>query len=144
MDTLATLSVMERIVFLRRVPLFADLDTGDLERIARIASERLYSDGERIAEEGEIGGEVFIIVTGAIRVTAQGEDGQERDLALRQPGEAVGEMSVISKSPRIASLTAAGDVRALTVEQTPFEGILRERPDTALAVMRVLCARLRE
>ncbi|WP_348240794.1 cyclic nucleotide-binding domain-containing protein, partial [Salmonella enterica] len=69
---------------------------------------------------------------------------QERELARRQTGEAVGEMSVISKTPRIASMTAIGDVRALTVEQAPFEGILRERPDTALAVMRVLCARLKE
>jgi CRP/FNR family transcriptional regulator, cyclic AMP receptor protein len=144
MDTLATLSVMERIVFLRRVPLFADLDTGDLERVARIASERLFADGEQIAEQGEIGGEVFIIVTGAIRVSARGEDGQEHELAVRQPGEAVGEMSVISKTPRIASMTAVGDVRTLTVEQAPFEGILRERPDTALAVMRELCARLKE
>ena len=106
MDTLATLSVMERIVFLRRVPLFADLDTGDLERIARIASERLFADGELIAEQGEIGGEVFIIVAGVIRVSARGEDGQERELARRQAGDAVGEMSVISKTPRIASMTA--------------------------------------
>jgi len=66
------------------------------------------------------------------------------EIARRQPGDIVGEMAIISQEPRIASLVAAGEVRVLCVERKQFEALLRERPETSLAVMRVLCARLKE
>ena len=53
-------------------------------------------------------------------------------------------MSIISCEPRMASLTAKSDVRLLFIGQREFEGILRERPDTSLVVMRVLISRLKE
>ena len=53
-------------------------------------------------------------------------------------------MSIISREPRMASLTAASDLRILRIAQKEFEGILRERPQTGLAVMRVLIKRLKE
>jgi len=62
----------------------------------------------------------------------------------RGPGEYVGEMSIISREPRMASLTASSDVRLLFIGQKEFEGILRERPEASLAVMRVLINRLKE
>ena len=69
---------------------------------------------------------------------------EESELAVRGAGEYVGEMAVISRKPRMARLVAVGDVRTLCIGQKQFEGILRERPETSLAVMRVLCDRLRE
>jgi CRP-like cAMP-binding protein len=53
-------------------------------------------------------------------------------------------MSVISGSLRSASLVAAGDVHLLCLDQKSFEGLLRERPEVSLAVMRMLCERLRQ
>jgi CRP-like cAMP-binding protein len=53
-------------------------------------------------------------------------------------------MAVVSRAPRMASLVAAGDVRLLAIDRRRFERILRDRPDVALAVMDVLCSRLRE
>ena len=66
------------------------------------------------------------------------------ELARRDPGDYVGEMAVISQEPRMASLLAEGDTRVLCIERGQFEAILRERPETSLAVMRMLIARLRE
>jgi HEAT repeat protein len=139
MDTLATLSVMERILFLRRVPLFADLAPVDLQQVAALAAEQVFPDGEVLAEQGEAGEEMFIIVSGEVRVLAHGAE-----VARRGTGDVVGEMAIISQEPRMASLVAAGAVRVLCLDQASFEGLLRERPDVSLAVMRVLCARLRE
>jgi CRP-like cAMP-binding protein len=65
-------------------------------------------------------------------------------VARRKAGEYVGEMAIINQEPRMASLVAAGDLRALCIDRKQFEGLLRERPETSLAVMRVLCARLKE
>jgi CRP-like cAMP-binding protein len=53
-------------------------------------------------------------------------------------------MAIISDEPRVASLVCAGPVRTLCLDRRSFERILRERPAASLAVMRVLCDRLRE
>jgi HEAT repeat protein len=144
MQTLHTLSLMERILFLKRVPLFANLPPAELKQVAAIADEHLFVDGEIMAQQGEPGDELYVIVSGQVRVLVTGDGEQESELALRGAGDYVGEMAIISKKPRMARLVAAGDVRTLCIEQKQFEGILRERPETSLAVMRDLCDRLRE
>jgi HEAT repeat protein len=144
MQTLHTLSLMERILFLKRVPLFANLPPAELKQVAAIADEHLFVDGEVIAQQNEPGEELYVIVSGQVRVLVTTKGDQESELALRGAGEYVGEMAVISQKPRMARLVATGDVRTLCIEQKQFEGILRERPETSLAVMRVLCDRLRE
>ena len=144
MQTLNTLSLMERILFLKRVPLFANLPPAELKQVAAIADEHLFVDGEIMAQQDEPGDELYVIVSGQVRVLVTGNGGQQSELALRGAGEYVGEMAIISKKPRMARLVAAGDVRTLCIEQKQFEGILRERPETSLAVMRELCDRLRE
>ena len=144
MQTLQTLSLMERILFLRRVPLFAGLAPGDLKQVAAIAREQLFADGAILSRQGETGEEMFIIVSGEVRVVSSGEGGVEREIVRRRPGEYVGEMSIISREPRIASLLAAGEVRTLCIGRSDFEEILRLRPETSLAVMDVLCKRLKE
>jgi CRP-like cAMP-binding protein len=53
-------------------------------------------------------------------------------------------MAVITSQPRMAGLVARGDVRVLSIARPQFESILRERPETALGVIRVLCQRLAE
>ena len=144
MKTLQTLSLMERILFLKRVPLFTELPPADLKQIASIAGEHLFAAGETISAEGELGEEMYIIVSGEVRVIARGKQGKEVEIVRRTPGEYVGEMSIISREPRMASLVAKGEVRVLCIEQAEFEEILRLRPETSLALMRVLCERLKE
>jgi HEAT repeat protein len=145
MDTLATLSLMERILFLRRVPLFANLPPADLKQVATIAGEVLFSDGQVICKQGEMGTGMYIVVSGEVLVQMTSEGQKEpREVARRRTGDYVGEVSIIVQEPRMATLIALGAVRALYINQKQFEGILRERPDTSLSMMRVLCQRLKE
>jgi len=144
MDTIATLSIMERILLLRRVPLLADLSPADLKRVAAIATEHHFLDGEIIFEQDEPGDEMYVVVSGEVRVLVRNENHDDKEVARRKPGETVGEMSVISGDLRSASLIAAGDVHLLCLDQKSFEGLLRERPEVSLAVMRMLCERLRQ
>jgi HEAT repeat protein len=144
MDTIATLSIMERILLLRRVPLLADLSPADLKRVAAIATEHHLLDGEIIFEQDEPGDEMYVVVSGEVRVLVTDGEKGNREVARRKVGETVGEMSVISGSLRSASLVAAGDVHLLCLDQKSFEGLLRERPEVSLAVMRMLCERLRQ
>ena len=66
------------------------------------------------------------------------------EVARRGPGDVVGEMSLITRSPRMASVVADGDVRAIKIDRRAFEGMVHDRPDVALGVMRVLAHRLAE
>ena len=143
MENIATLSLMERILFFKRVPLFANLSPGDLKQVAAIAQEESFSDGVMLTNEGDIGDVMFIIVSGEVRVTTT-RNQNEVELARRKAGEYVGEMALISKEPRSASLAAVGNVHALCIDQKSFESLLRDRPDVSLAVIQVLCERLKD
>jgi HEAT repeat protein len=143
MDTLATLSLMDRILFFKRVPLFADLSPAELKQVAAISEETVFSDGDILAEQGEQGDEMYVIVSGEVRICIS-RDGQDVEVARRTMGEYVGELSIINREPRIASLIASGDVRALCIDQKSFEGLIRERPEVSLFVIKVLSKRLRE
>jgi CRP-like cAMP-binding protein len=137
--TLSTLSEMERVIFLRKVPLFAGLAPEDLRHIGALAEEEAHSDGDVIAAQGDFGTEMYIIVSGNIRVVMD-----QHEVARSGQGDVVGEMAIIADQPRMATLVAAGDVRLLSIGRRQFAGILRERPETSLAMMRVLARRLAE
>jgi CRP/FNR family transcriptional regulator len=143
MENIVTLALMERILFLKRVSLFENLSPGDIKQVAAIAQEEAFSDGVTLVREGEIGDVMFIIVSGEVRVfMSRGQ--REIELARRKTGDSVGEMALISKEPRSATVTAIGNVRTLCIDQKSFESLLRDRPDVSLAVIQVLCKRLRE
>jgi CRP/FNR family cyclic AMP-dependent transcriptional regulator len=137
--TLTTVPLLDRVLCLRKVPLFTELSPADLKHVAEVAEEHAYPDGEVVAEQGEAGEEMHIVVAGEVRVVVGG-----REVARRGPGEYVGEMAILAETTRMASLVCAGPVRTLSIERRAFERILRERPDVSLAVMRVLSDRLRE
>jgi CRP-like cAMP-binding protein len=132
------MSPVELVLALRQIPLFAALEPAELQRVARIATERTYADGEVLGAEGDVGDEMHVIVEGTVRVV----HGEGTELARRGPGDIVGEMAVITQAPRVATLLAEGDVRTLRIGHREFEGMVRERPEIALAVMRVLAERL--
>src|ERR687892_16254 len=143
-ETLSTLSLLERVLFLSKVRLFADLPPEDLKPVADVATEHSFPDGEVIAEQGEPGEDLHVVVSGEIRVLVGRDGGPPAEVARRARGEYVGEMAILGGGSRMASLVCAGPVRTLSLDRRRFQRILRERPDVSLAVMRVLSERLRE
>ncbi len=143
MENIATLSLMERILFFKRVPLFADLSPTDIKQVATMAEEVSFSHGDFIVRQGEVGDVMFIIASGEVSIISNKNE-KEVELARRKSGEYVGEMALISKEPRSATVTAVGEVRTLAINQKSFESLLRDRPDVSLAVIQVLCERLKE
>ena len=143
-DTLATLSVIERVMLLRRVPLFSDLSSDDLRHIADIATEASFSAEETIADEGEPGEEMYVVASGEVAAVLDLACRNERTIARHGPGGHVGEMALIGRTPRSASLVARTDTRTLVLDRAHFESLLRERPDVGLALMRTLVERVQE
>jgi HEAT repeat protein len=143
METLKTVSLMERILLLREVPLFADLSPDDLKQIADVAREQVFSAGDMICREGEEGDSLYVLAGGEAHVVKR-SNGGEKLIATRKVGDFLGEMSIVDSAPRFASVRAAGEVRALVLDGDTFKAILRDRPEVSLAVLRGLSRRLRE
>jgi len=128
METLPTLSTMERVLLLRRVPLLAELTPTDLQRIAAIASEQGFEDGETVCEQGEPGDEMYIIVSGEVRIVVHNEAQEENEVARRGAGDVVGEMAIISGEPRSATVTAVGEVRVVLPGPAAFRKPVARAP----------------
>lgn len=139
MASLTMVSLVERVLFLHKVPLFAALDPADLQQVARIATERSFAAGETLVREGAAGDALYVIAAGTVRVRRDG-----REVAIRSAGDSIGEMSLVGSEPRNATVIADDDVRTLRIGRADFESMLRDRPETALGVIRVLSARLGE
>lgn len=96
-----------------------------------------------IFRQGDEGSLLYIIVEGELEVV-RSKNGKDEVISTRSARDFVGEMAIIDAAPRSASLRAQGEVRTLAIDGETFKGILRERPEVALAVLRSLSRRLRE
>lgn len=128
---------------LRSIPLFSHVADGDLEQIASHLIERRYPRNTTIVEEGLPGDYMYIIREGRVKVTKLSEDGREKILAFFEPGHFVGDMALLDRAPRSASVKALTPVRVLALSRADFTGLIRKSPDLAIAVIRELSGRLR-
>ena len=132
-------STLEKILMLKGTPLFSTVAAEDLSSLARLAQERSFAGGERIVVEGEIGDELYLVMSGSVEVMREG--GVTTTLG---PGEAFGELSVLDAGPRTATVTAVGETEVLAVTSEEFYEILYEQAEIAEGVIRMLVKRLRD
>jgi CRP-like cAMP-binding protein len=110
---------------LKTVPLFSGLSQRQLKRLARDFRERRLKAGTKVMREGEMSGiSFFVIVEGTATVTVEGEP-------IRQlgPGDHFGELALISKRVRSATVTADGPMRCLGMRFWDFRKFAKENPD---------------
>ena len=139
----AATETLDRMLHLRRVPLFAGLVPEDLQRIAIAATERTWPEGTDIVLEGDAGDELFVIVEGRVRVVRRQADGSERLLRTYESGDHFGELAVLRDRPRAATVVAdGGPVQTLGVDGEALAAILRERPEAAMAMLATLAERI--
>ena len=136
-------ATMDRMLHLRRVPLFAGLIPEDLQRIAVAAAERTWPEGTDIVQEGDPGDELFVIVEGRVRVVHREADGSEELLRTYEAGDHFGELAVLRDRPRAATVAAdGGPVHTLALDGEALAAILRERPEAAMAMLATLAERI--
>jgi CRP-like cAMP-binding protein len=123
---------------LRRIPFFEDLTPEDLERIATIGQRRTFSPGETIVAKDAEGQALFVILSGRATVEAGGKVHQ------LDPGAFVGEMAVLGRRRRSATVTAEDQVECLVIEAMYFKPFLIKNPSVAVAILEGVVERLRE
>jgi CRP-like cAMP-binding protein len=123
---------------LRSIPFFEDLTPEDLERVTKIGERRTYEPGQEMVSKDGSGQELFVIVSGRAEVEAGGRTHQ------LGPGEFFGEMALLGRRPRSASVTATEPVEALVLEATYVKPFLIKNPSVAVALLEGVVDRLRE
>ena len=129
---------VEKIVFLSDVPMFGQVQSAELAKIAEITDEVVVPAGQCVFREGDFGEELFIIVEGRVRISLRG-----RILAKLKERDYFGEMSLLDGEPRSATAEAEVDTLLLRIRQADFHRILARNFDATLAVLRTLSRRLR-
>ena len=122
---------------LKTVPLFGHCSGRELQSIASIADEVELPEGKVLTREGERGREFFVILEGNADVTQKGK----RIRQLRG-GDFLGEIALITKQPRSATVTCTTPVRALVITDRDFIRLLNESPSIGQGVLEALGERL--
>jgi CRP-like cAMP-binding protein len=125
--------------FVRGVPLFAGLLPSELDRIAMVMTELDASAGHVLCEEGEPGHEFYVIADGEVAVERGG-----RTVVKLGPGDHFGELALLDRGPRSATVRALTDVRLFVLHERSFATVLTELPALAQKLLAALAARLRE
>ena len=134
----------ERTQTLKAVPFFTQLNDRELEVVRSVASERTYPKNAVVLTEGEMGDSLYMIQSGKVKVVIGDEEGRELILKILGPGDFFGEMSMIDKQPRSASVTTIEPATFLVLSNAAFERCVEQAPRIANMVMRILAQRVRE
>jgi CRP-like cAMP-binding protein len=127
------------IEHLQQVPLFSACSKRDLQLVARRAEDVRVAAGKVLVNEGETGHEFFVIIDGTARVTRRG-----KRVATLGPGSAFGELALLDKAPRNATVIAETPMELVVLGQREFAGIIDEVPGFARKLLAGMAARLRE
>jgi CRP-like cAMP-binding protein len=126
-----------KIDLIKRVPLFASASKSELAEIASIADEIDLPEGKVLIREGDSGREFFVLIEGKADVERGG-----RKVATLGPGDFFGEIALIAKTPRNATITTTSPVRALVITDRAFRQLLDHSPQIQNGVLLALAERI--
>ena len=128
---------------LKKIPLFAGLSEQDFQRLCDMSREFNLKAGSMLFEEGQPGTEAYVIESGELEIIKASMD-REVLLAVRGPGEVIGEVALLDAAPRMASVRARTDATLIAIKKESFDELLHTSPTALDAIFRTTLARLRE
>lgn len=125
----------EALESLRSIPLFSQATDADLELLGGYLIERRFPRNSTVVEEGLPGDYMYVLREGRVKVTKLADEGREKILGFIDEGGFFGEMALLDRGPRVASVKTLKPVRLLALSRADFLSLLRKSPDLALAVI---------
>lgn len=133
------LTSVDRLLFVRAVPIFTELRDDFLVRLASIMDELSFPANHPIFREGEEGRSLYIVVSGRVKVHLRSQE-----LTTLEKGTCFGEMSLFDAEPRSASVTTLNPCDCLVLTQQQLYEAIDETPGIAVNIIRMLSRRIRE
>jgi CRP-like cAMP-binding protein len=126
-----------KVDLIRHVPLFAACSKNELAEIASIADEIDLPEGKTLMQQGAEGREFFVLIEGTVDVIQN-----EQKFKSMGTGDFFGEIALVSKSPRTATVKTTSPVRALVINDRAFRALLEHSPKIQLGVLQALAERV--
>ena len=123
--------------------LLGDLPPDELRRVLAIGRRRTFTRGEVVFHEGDPGDALHLIEKGRFAIRVSTPLGERATLAIRGPGEAFGELALITSAPRSATVAALEPAETYSIRQTEFEELRRDHPGVNRILVAVLATALR-
>ena len=143
METATAIPLTDKILHLKNIEIFADLSVNELAAVASVTEEAAFDEMEMVFQEGEIGDTLFLILEGEVAVIKDCNAEREFELDSIGPGDYFGEMALFGDDRRSATIRVKKNARFLTLNKQELQEIVREYPQIALHVCRVLSMRIR-
>jgi len=132
---------LEVVELLRSSETFGDLDDATIGSLASCLQPVTVRAGETVITEGDPPGDAYIVVAGRLQASALREDGRQIIVGELGPGDVLGEMALLTREHRSATVTAVRDTRLLRISDEEFNGLINAAPHLLLDVTRVVVSR---
>ena len=143
MEMATAIPLTDKILHLKNIEIFADLSVNELAAVASVTEEAAFDEMEIVFREGEIGDTLFLVLEGDVAVIKDCNADREFELDSIGPGDYFGEMALFGDDRRSATIRVKKNARFLTLNKQELQEIVREYPQIALHVCRVLSMRIR-
>jgi CRP-like cAMP-binding protein len=130
--------------FLKKISYFAGLGEDGLAAIRRYVYEKKAGRGELLLSEGDKADVLFFVAEGVVKVFKTSADGKEQILRIIRPGDSFNDVPVLDGGMSLVSAAAMGPVALYAIKKSDLETVMRERPQIAFNVIRVLSQRVTE
>lgn len=138
------LSALDKIVFLKQVPLFQEISIEELGRIASIAQEKTYGDGDPLILQGEVSTSLIVIIEGQVEVSGSNDNGTEGTIGILGAKQTIGEAGLFDQRPSLVSAHVLfQEARVLEIESKEAARLVRLYPDIGVGLLRSISQRLR-
>ena len=134
---------MEMANYLSRVGIFSQLSSQDVATLTDKLRRRTFSRSEVIFHQDEPGEQLHLVAEGLVKISIVSPDGRESDIALIQPGDCFGEMSVLDGGMRSATAVAVEPTQTMSLSRDDFLAFLDEHPKVSGQIITLLVKRLR-
>ncbi len=132
-----------QLEFLKSILYFSDLGLAELESIRKLVFEKTADRAEVVLLEGESAANLYFVASGAVKVFKTSAEGKEQILDIVRPGESFNDVPIFDGGPNPASARTMGPVLLYGIKKNDMEAILRDHPQIALNVIKVLAKRVR-
>jgi CRP-like cAMP-binding protein len=133
------LTVIEKVMLLRDIPIFSTTTTEDLARIASIAQEVEFNKGDTIFNKDDPGDAMYCVIRGTVRLHKE-----DIDIFIVTEKDSFGELEVLANEPRFVAATVLEDVHALKISNEDFYELLSDNIKIAQDIFKVLVGRIKE
>lgn len=135
--------IEERRKLLAKVPLFGRLDPAEIDELLGRARVQKLSAREELFHKGDAGSQVFVILSGRLKVMTSSADGSDVLFGIMDPGEVFGELALlVAGGERTATVNAVEDADLLVLDRRDFLAFVRKQPDVAIKLLEVMAERL--